>query len=127
MILPRKAQVAIWYYKDNVRNYPGFHMTVGSTACQWLSAVLAGNSFNFIELSLIPASTSILAVPNNKRNTARHVDFTYSRMTLDEGQREEIRIANNHPRIRIVLNSAGKDALLRGVIPTVISYDTSAH
>ena len=115
-MLPRKARVAMWYYKDNVRNYPGIHMTADAMACQWISARLTDKALNIVEMmDLIPPSTAILAVPNNWLNTARHVGFTRARFTIDETQQQPVRIVNEFPHIKINVNAAGRDALLQGI------------
>lgn len=65
----------IWRYRDNQRNYPGYHLTADAEGCVallgWLRSRKAGSEF-----PLRPVTPEVLGVPNNRGGAAACVGCT---------------------------------------------------
>lgn len=68
------GSVSLWYYTENERNYPGWHLTADAAGCQSLVALLEGlaaagiAAFRTVEISA--PSKAQLGVANNKSGLA---------------------------------------------------------
>lgn len=70
----QSGNVSLWYYTENERNYPGWHLTADAAGCDSLVAlidVLAADgcaASRVVEIR--PPSSAQLKVPNNKSGLA---------------------------------------------------------
>lgn len=62
----------IWRYRDNRRNYPGYHLSADADGCAALLAWLRSTKPR-PELRLQPVPPEVLSVPNNRDGAAAHV------------------------------------------------------
>lgn len=78
--------VSLWSYRDNRRNYPGWHIGADAAGCASLLALLDALEVDGAgatrTLQLSPPSPAQLAVPNNR--DARWDAPTSLRLTVDE-------------------------------------------
>jgi hypothetical protein len=65
----------IWRYKDNTRNYPGYHLTADAEGCASLLAWLRSPKSRS-EFRLQPVTPEVLSVPNNQGGLAAYVGCT---------------------------------------------------
>lgn len=68
------GNVSLWYYTENERNYPGWHLTSDAAGCESLVALLDALAADGITASravqLTPPSKAQLSVPNNRSGLA---------------------------------------------------------
>ena len=71
----QSGAIALWRYKENQRNFPGWHLTADATGCASLLALLdafASDGGTCSRTLAIQAPTlAILAVPNNRSSAWR--------------------------------------------------------
>lgn len=73
-MLKQSGQIFLWRYKDNVRNYPGWHLCADSQGCEFLLEVL--NAFNKSQeksflVAISNPPSKVLSVPNNQGGRAK--------------------------------------------------------
>lgn len=70
----QSGNASLWYYTENERNYPGWHLTADAAGCDSLVALLdvlaadGNGAFRIVEIR--PPSNAQLKVPNNKSGLA---------------------------------------------------------
>ena len=68
------GNVSLWYYTENERNYPGWHLTADAAGCESLIALLDALAVDgipaFRAVEIKPPSKAQLGVPNNKGGLA---------------------------------------------------------
>lgn len=71
----------IWRYKDNQRNYPGYHLSADAEGCRalldWLRSRKARPEFR-----LKTATPEVLSVPNNQEGLAAYVSCTLLKLQV---------------------------------------------
>ena len=71
----QKGRFYLWTYKENTKNYPGWHMTVdsiGATALLELFELMSSAKYSAIaKLQVSEPDKDILKVPNNKNGAAK--------------------------------------------------------
>jgi hypothetical protein len=69
------GKLYIWTYQDSTRSYAGWHLNADHVACSRISEVIAGVAAGSLRVPQVfavsPATTEVLAVPNNRRAKAR--------------------------------------------------------
>jgi len=71
--LSQNMKICIWRYKDNTRNYPGYHLSADAEGCRVLRERL--NQIRDYEVfALTPPDMGVLAVPNNQGGRARYFE-----------------------------------------------------
>ena len=63
-------KICIWRYKDNPRNYPGYHLSADAEGCRDLRERLS-QIRNSAVFSLTRPDAGVLSVPNNQGGSAR--------------------------------------------------------
>ena len=75
------ALIYLWRYKENKRNYPGYHLTADTVGCDLLihlaEELEKSESAITHEIELSPVNEKILAVPNNTRGNKTVVSFKF--------------------------------------------------
>ncbi|RAP57337.1 hypothetical protein [Oleiagrimonas sp. MCCC 1A03011] len=70
----QSGNVSLWYYTENERNYPGWHLTADAAGCESLVALLDALAADGTPASravkITPPSKAQLGVPNNKSGLA---------------------------------------------------------
>lgn len=73
------AEVMLWRYRENRRNYPGYHLTANQAGCDVLRATfqsLAGATTHLEKiLPLASLTQAVLGVPNNRAGNATVICF----------------------------------------------------
>ena len=73
----------IWRYKENQRNYPGYHLSADAEGClamlDWLRSLKAKPEFR-----LKPATSEVLSVPNNQGGLAAYVSYTLLKLQVKQ-------------------------------------------
>ncbi|RZI59261.1 MAG: hypothetical protein EOP14_04380 [Pseudomonas sp.] len=68
------GSVSLWYYTENERNYPGWHLTADAAGCESLIALLDAFASDGVATSraieIKPPTKAQLGVPNNKSGLA---------------------------------------------------------
>lgn len=68
------GKVSLWYYTENERNYPGWHLTADAAGCDSLIALIDALAADGCAASRVveirPPSSAQLKVPNNKSGLA---------------------------------------------------------
>jgi hypothetical protein len=64
--------ICLWRYKDNARNYPGYHLSADAAGCLVLRKILSGIR-DRVEIPTQTPDARVLAVPNNQDGAARTV------------------------------------------------------
>jgi hypothetical protein len=66
----QSGSVSLWRYTENLRNYPGWHLTADAVGCAsvvtLLDALESDNSAVSRTIALVPPTPAVLAVPNNR-------------------------------------------------------------
>ena len=69
----QSGSVSLWYYTENERNYPGWHLTADAAGCESLIALIdlfATGTPASRAVDITPPSEAQLGVPNNKSGLA---------------------------------------------------------
>lgn len=78
--------ISLWRYTENECNYPGWHLSANPAGCESLIALieaLAADGANAARsVELMPPTSAILSVPNNKHGTAKFVAPTKLRISF---------------------------------------------
>jgi hypothetical protein len=64
-------KICIWRYKDNSRNYPGYHLSADNEGCRELRERLS-QIRNSEAFALTPPDAAVLSVPNNQGGRAKY-------------------------------------------------------
>lgn len=71
----QRGRVYLWRYKENTRNYPGWHMTADHEACtslvELIDAMQVARWPSNATVAVSPPTDDILLVPNNRGGAAR--------------------------------------------------------
>jgi hypothetical protein len=66
----QSGSVSLWRYTENLRNFPGWHLTADAAGCASLLALLDALAFDGVAasrtLGITAPTASVLAVPNNR-------------------------------------------------------------
>ena len=110
--------IHLWRYKDNRRNYPGYHLTANAAGCDQfaiaLQTAIQNNRESTIRLHLHPVTNAILDVPNN--TNAQHVALSTLEIIVD--QQSVLPIFNfteSHPTVRLRMNRGQAECILKGL------------
>lgn len=68
-------KICLWRYKENARNYPGYHLSADTEGCRRLRALLRSIR-NTEVIELIPPDQDVLSVPNNRGGQAKYFAAT---------------------------------------------------
>lgn len=74
--------VALWRYRENQRNYPGFHVAAAAPGCERLLGALALIQMERgreVVVDLMPPDAAILKRANNRQGLARIASFKHWR------------------------------------------------
>jgi len=71
----QSGNISLWYYTENERNYPGWHLTADAAGCASLVALLdalaaTDGALESRAVEITPPSKAQLCVPNNKSGLA---------------------------------------------------------
>ena len=70
----QSGNVSLWYYTENERNYPGWHLTADAAGCESLVGLLDALAADGIPASRVveitPPSKAQLGIPNNQSGLA---------------------------------------------------------
>jgi hypothetical protein len=70
----QSGNVSLWYYTENERNFPGWHLTADDAGCESLIALLdsfaAEGTPTSRAVGITPPSKAQLGVPNNRAGLA---------------------------------------------------------
>jgi len=73
------AEVVLWKYRENRRNYPGYHLTADLAGCEILRTTFQSLAHATTRLetsiALSPITPAVLSVPNNRAGNATVVCF----------------------------------------------------
>ena len=75
-------KVFLWRYRDNRRNYPGYHLSADEEGCRALLAWLK-ESRKRSQFCLQAMEPAVLRVPNNQGGLASYVSFMSLEIHLD--------------------------------------------
>jgi hypothetical protein len=107
-----EGRIALWRYRENRRNYPGYHMTCDATGAGWLKTRLAQLSVQQpLKIALTPVTEKILSVP---ANWSAAVAFSEWRITIDPSA-DTLSFAEQHPRCDLALSQEDVADLVKGV------------
>ena len=117
---PEYGRVFLWRYRENRRNYPGYHLTADAAGCDFLLASLrrlaAAERARRIELPLAPVGPEILAVPNNRRGNSTVKRFTRLELVTEpDFERAHLRFTEQHPKCVMNLSAAQAECVAGGV------------
>lgn len=108
-----EGQIALWRYRENRRNYPGYHLTCDAVGTRWLqNKLLATVPGKPLKVSLSPVTKEILSVP---ANWSAAVGFSEWFITIDPTAKTLV-FTESHPRCYLSLPPADVDDLLKGVV-----------
>ncbi len=70
----QSGRISLWYYVENQRNYPGWHLTADAAGCASLLALIDALAADGIAalrtVDITPPSKAQLGVPNNRSGLA---------------------------------------------------------
>lgn len=73
----QKGVISLWRYEENIRNYPGWHLTADATGVESLIFLLnlmrESCAATYRTITITPPSASALCVPNNKGGKASFI------------------------------------------------------
>lgn len=106
------GRIALWRYRENRRNYPGYHMTCDDVGARWLEKQLRNlPPLKPLKIGLSPVTRDILSVP---ANGPAAVGFSEWQITVDP-ETKTLAFTENHPRCALALSPADVEALLKGL------------
>jgi hypothetical protein len=110
--------ISLWRYRDNRRNYPGYHLSADREGCVRLVAVLSvlqsAKRGLAMTVPLAAPTAKVLSVPNNWSGLASLVPFDRWLVTVDSASDED----------RLVFTEAAvacRLSLSPSLIPSVIA------
>jgi hypothetical protein len=114
------SRIYLWRYRENRRNYPGYHLTADACGCDDLGSVLTKHEnathVRRTRLALSPVTPSILAVPANTRGDSTVVTFSSLELVTDPNSpRDHFRFTETHPHCQLDLSTAQAGCVLEGV------------
>ena len=74
--------LSIWEYRENKRNYPGFHIAGNDSGIDNIARKLKSIKANKIAILLSPVTNKMLKAPNNKAGKAKIK--SYSRLVIEQ-------------------------------------------
>ena len=111
-----EGRIALWRYRENRSNYPGYHMTCDAVGARWLEKQLrASLPGKPLKVALSPVTKEILSVP---ANWSTAVGFVEWRITVDPTAKTLL-FAEHHFRCELSLSPGDIDDLLKGVADIV--------
>lgn len=113
-------RIYLWRYRENRRNYPGYHLTADVTGCELLINALSRHENTKAErqslIPLSPVTPGILAVPANRRGDPTVVSFGALLLSTQPGwAAERFELSESYPQCRLELSSAQAGCMLEGV------------
>jgi len=73
----QRGSISLWRYTENERNFPGWHLSADGAGCDSLAALVDSLAKDGVPVSrsveLTPPTPALLAIPNNRRGTAKYV------------------------------------------------------
>ena len=113
-------RVFLWRYRENRRNYPGYHLTADPAGTERLLAVLRRHEHasRAIESSvgLSAVTPPVLAVPGNTRGDASVVSLATLQMVTDPAFNQgHFEFRESHPVCRLALSRQQAAAVAGGV------------
>lgn len=110
----------MWRYKENKRNYPGYHLTADREGCESLEKILANfetsQKARDHRFDLTPVTQAVLDVPNNASGNATVVSLKPWRLFVDPTQPEGFfEFSERHPACDLKLSPQQAGCVLEGV------------
>lgn len=120
MVTATPSRIYLWRYRENRRNYPGYHLTADARGCDDLVSVLTRHEnatrVQRTRLALGPVTPSILAVPANTRGNSTVVTFSSLELITDPNSSpDHFRFAETHLHCQLELSTAQAGHVLEGV------------
>jgi hypothetical protein len=88
----QSGKVSLWYYTENERSFPGWHLTADRVGCESLIALLDALAAEGIAASRLvevrPPSKAQLGIPNNKSGLAAWKAPNKLRIAFSENPQE---------------------------------------
>lgn len=114
------ALIYLWLYKENKRNYPGYHLTADNAGCDHLIRLAEelGNAKSAIthKIELSPVNEKILAVPNNTRGNKTAVSFKFWKLACNpEFKKAHFLYDNSYPTCTLELSPQQAGCIAEGV------------
>ncbi|MGK2883293.1 MAG: hypothetical protein ACSLE8_00695 [Rhodococcus sp. (in: high G+C Gram-positive bacteria)] len=95
-----EGRIALWRYRENRRNYPGYHMTCDAVGGEWLAEQIRKlRPGKTLQVSLTPVTDEILSVP---ANWSPAVGFNVWHITFDSSIKTLV-FSEAHPRCHLSL------------------------
>ena len=120
MTSPHPHRIFLWRYRENTRNYPGYHLTADRKGCAHLSDVLTTHEGTrrpmTNSVTLAPVTPEILSVPGNSRGDATAVALASLTLLTDPSYPDEwFKISDNGSACSLELSRAQAGCVLEGV------------
>jgi hypothetical protein len=115
-----QALIFLWRYRENRRNYPGYHLTANREGCDQLLEILgahekAKQAIQTI-VSLSSVTPQILSVPDNTRGDAACVSLAaWELITQPEFPPEYFQFQESYPICRLQLSQNQAGCIAEGV------------
>jgi hypothetical protein len=113
-------RIHFWRYRENTRNYPGYHLTADADGCAHLSTVLSAHEAArrpmSTSLALAPLTPEVLSVPGNSRGNATVVALASLDLVTDPSYPDErFIVSDNGSTCRLELSRDQAGCVLEGV------------
>ena len=112
--------IHLWLYRENRRNFPGYHLSADAEGCARLSSVFASLSraidHRVEKISLMPVTVEALRVPNNSSGDSSVVSFAQWVVETDPAlDKEPMRFEESGRECRTRMSPRRADEILAGV------------
>lgn len=102
----------VWRYRDNQRNYPGYHLSADADGCvallAWLRSPRARPEFR-----LQPVTPEVLSVPNSQ---AGYVGFTFFKLHVrPDVARGHFQFSEVSDRLSLACSQQQVECIIKGV------------
>ena len=114
------SNIHLWRYRENKRNYPGYHLTADQDGCKVLENELLKlentSNTSSINIELSPVTQKILDVPNNKAGNPTVVSLKELHLKVDPSYSEGFfEFSESHPKCFLNLSKEQAGCILKGV------------
>lgn len=122
------AVIHLWTYRENRRNFRGYHLSADPEGCATLSSVFAALSKATDHLaekvSLKPVTADALRVPNNSSGNASAVSFTQWLVETDPAlDKEHLRFEERDSKCRMLVSPHQAERICAGVADIAAGRD----
>ena len=108
-------RICLWRYRDNTRNYPGFHLSADPEGCLVLRDLL-GTGRQTTSTPLHSVDAEILEVPNNLKGEARWTSWRRFRIqSFGDEAPETFEFAEDGETLLLTCSRAQIGCILKGV------------